>query len=229
MNGVKTNLTGFITVSNGILAIANATGGDVNVSGGTLAPGGFHSVGTLTVGSNLNFSSGTVLMTLNKALAQSNSFVSMTNVNTSSAGAINYSGGTLQLINVGPTLTVGDKFVLFSKAISGGAGIPITTLGGFTVNNNLGVDGSVTIATVAQPPAPTIGKVALQNGTNVVIMATNNSGPGGSWDLLATNILGGPLANWPIINSGTFDVNGNLILTNPIGTNAQQFFDLRVP
>jgi fibronectin-binding autotransporter adhesin len=253
----NTGFTGTMTASNGILAVVSSAGaGTVNVSGGTLAAGGYKSISTLTIGNpnvspaaagSLNINSGTVSMSLNKALAQSNSFVQMTVTNTqitfitnidnsittnfnvtTATGAITYTSGTLQLINVGPTPTVGDKFVLFSEPITGGAGIPISSPG-FTVMNNLAVDGSVTIAAVTQPPPPKINNVSLLNGTNLVIQGTNNFGPGGSWDLLATNILGGPLANWPVINSGTFDANGNLILTNPIGTNAQQFFDLRVP
>jgi autotransporter-associated beta strand protein len=241
MNGAKTNFTGSITVSNGILTVANATGGDVNVSGGTLAAGGFKAIGTLTLmGGNLNINSGTVSMSLNKALAQSNSFAQVVtnaiinfNVYPPTTnyviGNVNYTGGTLQLINVGPTPVVGDKFVLFSKAIPGGTGIPIATVGGFTVNNNLAVDGSVSIASVATPPAPKINNISLASGTNLVISATNNSGPGGSWDLLSTNDLTVPLTNWPIVRSGTFDVNGNLNLTNPLGTNTQQFFNLRAP
>jgi fibronectin-binding autotransporter adhesin len=249
------NFTGSMTASNGILVVSRSAGGTVNVSGGTLAAGGFKTINTLAIGDSavspavagsLNINSGTVSMSLNKALAQSNSFVQMTVTNvlttftingdnsittnttvTSATGTITYTGGTLQLINVGPTLQVGDRFVLFSEPIPGGNSIPITA-SGFTATSSLGTDGSVVITSVALPPAPKISKIS-QSGTNLIITATNNSGPGGSWDLLATNILGGPLANWPIINSGTFDANGNLTLTNPIGTNAQQFFDLRVP
>jgi hypothetical protein len=185
-------------------------------------------------------------MSLNKALAQSNSFVQMTVTNvlttfttngdnsittnttvTSATGTITYTSGTLQLINVGPTLQVGDRFVLFSQPIPGGNSIPITA-SGFTATSSLGTDGSVMITSVAVPPAPKFSKIS-QSGTNLIITATNNFGPGGSWDLVATNKLNTPITNWPVVMSGNFDANGNASLTNPIGTNALQFFDLRAP
>jgi fibronectin-binding autotransporter adhesin len=250
------NFTGSMTASNGILVVSRSAGGAVNVSGGTLAAGGFKTVNTLTIGDSavspavagsLNISSGVLSMSLNKALVQSNSFVQMTVTNvlttfttngdnsittnktvTSATGSITYTGGTLQLINVGPTLQVGDRFVLFSKPIPGGNSIPITA-SGFTATSSLGTDGSVVITSVALPPAPKINNISLASGTNLVISATNNFGPGGSWDLLSTNDLTVPLSNWPVIMSGTFDVNGNLNLTNPLGTNTQQFFNLRAP
>lgn len=256
LTGSHAALAGSMAVSNGVLGVANSAGGDVDVAGGTLAVGGFQTVGTLAIGdsavspavaANLNISSGTLSMALNTALAQSNSFVQMTVTNvlttltynsdgsitsnttiTSATGAIHYTGGTLQLINVGPTLQVGQRFVLFSEPVTGG--IPVVPQGNFTVNNNLAVDGSVTVATVAQPPSPKINNMSFQNGTNLVITATNNFGPGGTWALVGTNFLPSPVANWPVIMSGNFDANGNVILTLTNGaTNGAQFFDLRTP
>ncbi len=258
LGGANGAFSGTMIASNGTLGVVSSAGGTVDVNGGTLAPGGFKTVGVMSIGNStvspavagsLNINSGTVSLSLNKALAQSNSLVQMTVTNTlttfvtnndtsittnvtvtSATGTITYVGGTVQLINVGPTLVSGDRFVLFSQPISGGDAIPITTLGGFTVINHIGDDGSVTVSTVAQPPAPSfLKKPTLLNGTNLVISATNNFGPGGSWDLLATNVLHSSLANWPVILSGHFDGNGSLTLTNPIGTNVDQFFDLRAP
>src|SRR5262249_6139377 len=157
-------------------------------------------VGTLTIGGNLNIA-GNLSMALNKSLAVSNSSVSMTNIFTSTSGSINYTSGSLQLINVGPTLKVGDRFVLFSKPV---AGMSVGPMGNFTVNNNLAVDGSVTVATVAQPPAAKINKITVDNANNAIITATNNFGPGGSWDLIATNNLKAPITTWPVVLSGSF-------------------------
>lgn len=230
LSGVNTNSSSIMTASNGILAVVNSSGSDVDVSGGTFAAGGFETVNTVDIQGNLNINSGTVSMSLNTALAQSNSFVLMTNFNTATGGGITNTGGSLQLINVGPTPAVGDRFVLFSEPVIGGATMTITTVGGFAVDNNLAFDGSVTVASVALPPPPSfLKKPKLLNGTNLVISATNNAGPGGSWDLVATNNIKAPVTNWPVVQSGYFNTAGSTTLTNPVGTNATQFFILRAP
>jgi autotransporter-associated beta strand protein len=255
LTGFHAGLSGSSAVSNGILGIANSIGGEVDVAGGTLAVGGYQTAGALSIGNstvspavaaNLNIQSGFLSMALNTAQAQSNSFVQMTVTNTlttfttnldnsittnvtvtSATGTINYTGGTLQLINVGPTLQVGQRFVLFSQPIA--APIPIVTLGNFTVTDNLALDGSVTVATVAPPVPPSFNsRPRIVNGTNLTFNATNNFGPGGSWDLVATNNLHSPVGNWPVVQSGHFDGNGNVTLTTPVSTNLQ-FFDLRAP
>ena len=111
--------------------------------GGTLAPVSVGSISTLNVAGNMTISSGSVLVTLNKSLSPSSSAVSVT-------GAITNSGGTLKLLNFGPDVVVGDKFTLFNQPVGGGAAMTIVSPG-FTVTNNLAVDGSVTV-TVISPP-----------------------------------------------------------------------------
>jgi hypothetical protein len=144
-----------------------------------------------------------------------------------SSGVITHTGGSLKIINLGPNLQVNDRFVLFSQPVPTGNLMPIVSPG-FTVTNNLAVDGSVSVTAVAQPPAPSITKVTRSGGTNIVINGTNNFGPGGSFSLVATNNLLAPVANWPVVSTGIFNVNGNIAITNPIGTNLQ-FFILRNP
>jgi len=215
-------MTGSTTVSNGTLAVASAVGGNLNVNGGTLAVGSLTTPASVTVGGSLNVTAGTVLFPLNKSLVQSNSLV------TANTG-FNFTGGSLKLVNVGQSLTVGDKFILFSQPIANGATLSIVSPG-FTVANNLATDGSVTVASITQAPAPTINKITL-SGTNVIITATNNAGNNGStYTLFATNNIAAPLATWPVISTGTFDSNGNLVLTNAIGGGTNRlFYILRVP
>lgn len=209
--------TGGTYVSNGTLS-AYAAGGDMNVNGGRLSPGGIGVVGTLTVGSNMNISAGAVLVTLNKSLPQPNNMVAV-------AGSINYTGGTLKLTNAGPRLAVGDKFSIFNKPVIGGDGVTIDSPG-CTFANNLAADGSVTVATVV-PATPTLSGITF-DGSNIVIIATNNTGSGGgTYALLATNDFTAPVTNWPVLGAGTFDSNGNLAITNAIGTN-RLFYILRV-
>jgi autotransporter-associated beta strand protein len=147
------NITGNLTASNGTMLVTSAAEVDanINVSGGTLGSAAAGAVSTLTsTNSSMNISSGTVLVTVNKSLAQSNSVFVVTNVVAT--------GGTLKLVNYGSAFVPGDRFVVFTQ--TGGAGLPVTggnlitvTAPGVTSwNNNLNTDGSVTVGTVATAP-----------------------------------------------------------------------------
>jgi hypothetical protein len=184
---------GNTTDSNGTLVLRGNLGGNVTLAGGNLAPGGLGSVGTLTNAGALNMNSGTIVVTLNKSLAQSNSMVN--------SGTISYTGGGLKLLNYGPALTVGDKFTLFNQAILGGAGIPINSPG-FTVANNLALDGSVTVTAVAVTPlvltqTQSAGQVVLTwpvGYIGLVLQGQTNSGLGSisaNW----ANVIGSDLVN----------------------------------
>ena len=154
-------VTGPTIASNGTLVVS-MSGGDLDVSGGTVTAGGVGTVGTLNVGTNMNIVAGTVLATLNTSLAQSNTLFQATN------GAVIATGGTLKLINVGPALTVGEKFTIFASTnagVTGGGSITIVSPGGYTFANNLATDGSVTVTAVTAPGSPTI--TAARAGANV--------------------------------------------------------------
>jgi hypothetical protein len=97
---------------------------------------------------------------------------------------------------------------------------------GNLVDNSGVVDLNVTV--LAPPPAPTIRNI-VNNGGQVIIGGTNNSGAGGSYSVLSSTNLAVPLTNWTLLNSGTFNANGNFSLTNATGTNSQRFYILRVP
>jgi len=144
LTGANT-ITGPTTVSNGTL-VASSAGGDLDVEGGTLVTGGAGTVATFSVGGNMNIDSGTVLVSLNKSLSPSNTTFT-------AVGAVNSTGGTLKLLNYGPSLVVGDKFNIFGLAVTGSALTIVSP--GYTFANNLAVDGSVTVTAVAQPATVT--------------------------------------------------------------------------
>ena len=65
---------------------------------------------------------------------------------------------------------------------------------------------------------------------NIIISGTNNSGPGGGYQVLTSTNLTVPLTSWTVLTNGTFDGNGNFSVTNSIGTtNSRQFYILQVP
>ncbi len=159
------NITGSLTVSNGALFMNNENfASSTAVYGGTLggtgafygpitleagttfSPGASASaIGTLTAVSDLTIG-GNVSVQVNTSLAQSNDVAAVTGV-LSKTGS-----GTLTVANLGPVLTVGTKFTLFSQPVTGGAALTVTG-GGATWTNALAVDGSITVATVLAPPS----------------------------------------------------------------------------
>jgi autotransporter-associated beta strand protein len=151
-----------LTVSNGTLEISGFTAPNttnvlfsgVDVSGGTLVVGGVGSVSSLEVQGLMSINAGTVVASLNTALSPSNTFYN-------AFGGFIYNSGNLKLINAGPQLVVGQKFTIFSQPIFG-----LTVVSpGFTVQNDLGVDGSVTV-TAVEPP-PTITSTVVGNQLNL--------------------------------------------------------------
>jgi autotransporter-associated beta strand protein len=182
---------GSTTVSNGTLVISglgspgtSSVGGDLNMFGGTLFSGSVGSVVTMNVAGNMAFATGTVVASINRSLSPSNSLFSVT-------GTITNTAGTLKLLNSGPQLVmIGDKFNIFNQGVTNGAAVTIVSPG-FTVSNNLAVDGSVTVTAVQ--PVPTItssasggqlnlswpaswtGGVHLQSQTNRVTVGLSNN------------------------------------------------------
>ena len=136
--------TGSTTVSNGTLVVASSLGGDLNLDGGTFAVGDFAIPAAVHIGGDLNMTAGTILFPLNESSAQSNSFIMVD-------GGINFTSGTLQLLNTGTSLAVGDTFQLFNQPVIGGASITISS-SRFAVTNNLEVDGSVSVISIVPPP-----------------------------------------------------------------------------
>ena len=132
--------TGTVTLTG-----SNSITGDVDLEAGTFGAAPDGAIGSLTMGGNLTIASGvTISAAVNRSLSPSNSVYTV-------GGSINYTGGgTLRLVNAGPLLQVGDKFTIFSQPV---ANLTIVSPG-FTVQNNLGVDGSVTVT--AASPLPTI-------------------------------------------------------------------------
>jgi len=133
--------------------------------GGTLSPGS--SVGKLILYNNLTLA-GNLYIEVNKP----------TNDVVSVAGTLSNtgSGNTITVVNVGGSLTVGDKFQIFTdgsgvpKAMSNGGALTVVS-SGVTWINNLGVDGSITVAS-AGIPEPNITSIS-RVGTTVTVNYSN--------------------------------------------------------
>ncbi len=223
---VGNTYSGTTVVSNGLLAGVGSINGPVLVkSGGSIGAGDAGALGFLTLNSTTLTIQGKAAMRISKTGGVPS------NDQISGISTATY-GGLLVISNAtsDPTpLANGDTFTLFSAGASIGnfAGIVGSPGPGlaYSFDPTTGVLSVVTSS--GPPPAPTFGKVQLSGG-NIIITATNNNGPGGTWSLLATNNVAAPLSTWPVISTGTFDSNGNLALTNAVGP-GRLFYILRVP
>jgi len=215
--------SGSTTVSNGTLVVSGRyLGGDLALEGGTTAPAAAGTVATLDVAGNMTINAGTLLISINKGLAQSNSFVRLTNEVLTTSGTVTATGGTLKLLNAGAAVQVGDKFTVFSQPVTGGALMTIVSPG-FTVANNLATDGSVTVTAVQ--PAPTI--TAAVTGGNQLNLSWPAAWTGGVHLQSQTNTLAVGLSNNWVTIPGTDLSNVYSTPINP--TNRAVFYRLINP
>lgn len=208
--------TGSVTINSGTLGGNGFISGAVTMnSTATLAPGPTaSSVGTLTISNNLTISSN-VIIAINKSLSPSNSSVFVT-------GTLANSGtGTLIVTNLGPTLAVGDTFQIFNQPLTGNA--MAISGGGVIWNNNLAVDGTISVAAV---PIPFIASYSFNAGN--LILAGTNGNPSAGFSVLTSTNVASSLTNWTILTNGSYDASGNFAITNAITNSAPaQFFVIK--
>ena len=209
--------SGPTTISNGTLVLnyagnagTNEIQGDLDVYGGAIIVGGVGSNTTFNVAGAMNISAGTVYANLNKLLAPSNTTYVV-------VGAITATGGTLELINYGPALVPGDRFVIFNQAVAGGGTMTVYSPG-VTFNNTLATDGSVTVATVQPPPTIT----ASFSGSALSLSWPANY-TGLSLQVQTNTINVGVSNNWVTIASSSAT---NVYTNTIVRTNATVFYRL---
>jgi autotransporter-associated beta strand protein len=158
LNGNNT-YTGPTLVSEGALGGSGSIAGSLTVqTNATLAPGA--SIGTFTVGGAATLSGAVVLELnqLNKPLP---------NDRLSVAGTITASG-TLLVTNAGTGLYNYTKFQLFNKGVSGFA---VTLPAGYTWQNDLALDGSITVLAggIVNPTPVSVSATRLSGGGAVTL------------------------------------------------------------
>ncbi|HEX5220095.1 MAG TPA: autotransporter-associated beta strand repeat-containing protein [Verrucomicrobiae bacterium] len=194
LDGVNT-YTGDTVVAAGRLGGIGTIAGNVTVqSGGTITAGGAPGVGQLTIGGNLTIA-GNVAVEVDTTLSPSNDVIAVT-------GTLSKTGaGTLTVANLGPALTAGQQFFVFNKPVSGGASLTISG-GGVAWQNNLAVDGSITVLTGEAPTFDPASVATLPDG-NKSVTATGTIGS--TYKLYATtNVMLTPIpTTWTLLSSGT--------------------------
>ena len=215
VNGGVLELTGSITSTNGVVANGGALAGNGVINDNVVVSNSIASgtIDALTVNGNFTIA-GNLAVDVNRAgLVSDHPIVS----GTVSAGA-----GSVTVNKLGAALQVGDTFTLFSVPVTGGGALTISG-GGVTWNNNLAVNGTISVASII-PTTPT-SITAVPSGNALAV-----SWPGShlGWVLQTqTNALTvGISTNW-------VDVPGTgLVTSTNIPVNAASptvFFRLRSP
>jgi hypothetical protein len=167
-------------------------------------------VGTLALG-------GTTVMELNKSSSPSNDLVVAT-------GTLTY-GGTLIVTNLGPAMSAGDRFTLFSPVGNGSFDnvvLPVLS-GGLGWTNNVTVDGSVSVVQVINPNPINI-TTQVSGGNLTLGWPADHTG----WQLqVQTNSANvGLSTNWTAV-AGSTVTNQWIVPINP--ANAAVFYRLALP
>jgi autotransporter-associated beta strand protein len=206
-----------VTVSNtATLAGTGSFGSNVIISvGGTISPGGFGAVGTLTIASNLALQGNTV-MELNRP---TNDVLRASTI---------VMAGTLTVSNIGPHLNGGDSFTLLSGTLSGSfASTALPALWpGLSWINSLSTLGKISVTGTIIPP--NISSFGVVSGN------FNLSGSGGlagtTYYVVASTNVAAPLATWQRVATNTFDNSGNFSASLPIDpNNPDSFYRIQVP
>ena len=222
LDGANT-YTGDTTNSAGTLAGSGSLAGRLVVqSGATIGAGDAGSVpGTFTVNSDLLLG-GNGWFRLNENQAQSNDLVVVSGMLT------NWGAGAITVTNLGPALSVGDTFTLFSEAVSNGAVLNVTG-GGMNWSNRLAVDGSIQALSVIPTTASYSTNLTYGSSGNTLNIGWPATHLG--WILQSqTNALKVGLttaSNTWIDVSGTGGGTNASMTINP--TNPAVFFRLRHP
>jgi len=173
--------------SGGILGGVGIIDAPVTIAdGGTLSPG--ESVGNLTIYNDLNLA-GNLFIEVNKP---TNDFVSVYGT-LSNTGT----GNKVTVKNVGGALSVGDRFQIFDHAMANGGAMAVVSDDGSVVwANDLGVDGSISVA--ASVPPPLLITSIADAGTASVTVNYSNTVPTKTYYLrYQSTINGGWTTNLP--------------------------------
>jgi fibronectin-binding autotransporter adhesin len=186
--------------------------GDVEADG-TLIPG--NQIGALTFNNNLTVA-GNLLFRVNKSQTPSNSVINV------SGTLANTVSGTLTVANVGTNaLVVGDTFTLFSQPLTGGETLNLVGPAGVTFTNNLAVDGSISVLSVATTATnPTNITTSVSGSTLSLVWPADHIG----WFLQSNSVSLMNTAAWfNVVGSDTTNqININI---NP--ANANVFYRLK--
>jgi autotransporter-associated beta strand protein len=220
-------ISGPVNVASGTLnGNGTISGAVTNESGSTMAPGAdADTIGTLTIDNSLVLQPGSTMV-----IKVSKNGDGIVNDSVVGLTAVTY-GGTLTVTNIGAdVLAVGDSIQIFSAASYRGAFasvLPSTPGTGLVWNtNNLTLNGILSVA--PGNVSPQFDAIRL-SGTNLIV-----NGHGGTaaadYSIFTSTNLALPLSEWSLLQTATFDDNGNFSFTNAIQVPAPaRFYEITIP
>jgi len=215
INGGVLNLTGSLTSTGGVFIAGGALAGNGTINDNVTAQAGIGSGTIDTMGVNGNFTiNGNYAVDVNRSGSQAD--------RPTVSGTVSAAAGSVTVYNLGAALQVGDTFALFNGAVTGGGVISVVG-GGAVWNNNLGVNGTISVASIV-PSTPT--EIDVTRGTGTIDLSWPASHKGWVLQTQTNSLAVGIAANWTDI-PGTASVTSTNIAINP--TNPTVFFRLRYP
>jgi Concanavalin A-like lectin/glucanases superfamily len=206
-----------LTIGNGAtLSYANNTiNGDLVIGAGATASSSGAATGSLGVSGNVTLN-GTTVIRLNGS----------GNNDTISAGQSITYGGTLNLVNIGATLAVGNSFPIFKSTNSTYSGSftysPLTPGAGLAWQ----LSGGTLSVVAAGATGPVVNSTKVINGN--LVLGGSGGASGGTYYVLTTTNLTSPLANWTVASTNLYDSSGNFTVTNAITAGVpQQFYRIK--
>jgi polygalacturonase len=182
-----------ITNNGGTVAGFGTVIGETVFTGtGTLTPGSGNAVGTIVASNDVTLASGTTtIIKLDKSQIGSNDFLNV-------AGALT-EAGALTINNVGPALTGGEIFQIFSSATPSGnfaaTNLPSLNPGLNWNTGQLGSEGIISVASGLSVTGPTNQSVIVGTDVTISTVVTGNPAPSLQWELNGSNLSDGPTTN----------------------------------
>ncbi len=197
----------------------------VENSGSTVNPGNGVAPAVLTVTNGVTLN-GAVIMDLNPSAGAvtNDEIVLQSNLNLTASG-------TLTVTNLGPNLSAGDTFKLFSVPVSGFSAVNLPTANAsgtvaYTWQNNLATAGSITVATAISQvnTSSTNITVSVSGGNLTLTWPSDHTG----WRLqVQTNTLAAGLGtNWVTVPGST---NVNTVTAPIVQANGSVFYRMVYP
>jgi len=200
-----------LTIGSGAtLSYANNTiNGDLVIGAGATASSSGVATGSLNVSGNVTLN-GTTVIRLNG---------SGINDTISAGKSITY-GGTLNLVNIGTTLAVGNSFPIFSATNYSGS----FTFNPPTPGSGLAwqLNGGTLSVVVGGGTGPVVNSTKVINGS--LVLSGSGGTQGGTYYVLTSTNLASPLASWKVASTNAYDSSGNFIVTNAITAGVPQLF-----
>jgi fibronectin-binding autotransporter adhesin len=149
-------------------------------------------------------------------------------------GTLNLNGNAITVNNAGASPLGVGTYTLISVAggtISGATPTATVTGNGLAASTSASVQisgGSLNLVVVSTSVSKPVINSVTRSGGNLIFSGTN--GPdNGTYTVLTSTNAALPLTNWTSIATNTFSPTGTFSVTNTIGTNTTQYFDIVVP